>query len=150
VILDRLLHTRFVLPIAAFSILVSVLCLARYPAIGGDDVVLASTALNAVSHGSLARPTGNDLWLYTQGDARYAELTGETAMNDPSALAGVSYVIIDERQMTDRLTGLRNYVRSNFRLVAKVSPPFRPLPWAKTPPLDVKMYAREGSRPALK
>jgi hypothetical protein len=67
-----------------------------------------------------------------------------------TALADVSYVIVDERQISDRLTGLRNYVRRNFRLVAKVSPPFRPLPWAKTPPLDVKIYAREGSGPALK
>ena len=94
--------------------------------------------------------SGNDLWLYTQGDARYEQLTGETAMNDPGALADVSYVIIDERQMTDRLTGLRNYVRSNFRLVAKVSPPFRSLPWAKTPPLDVKIFARNGNGHASK
>jgi 4-amino-4-deoxy-L-arabinose transferase-like glycosyltransferase len=85
-----------------------------------------------------------DLWLYTQGGERFADVTGETAMNDSRALADITYILIDERQTANRLSGLCEYVRTNFRRVATVSPSFAPLPWAKVGPLDVEIYARDG------
>jgi 4-amino-4-deoxy-L-arabinose transferase-like glycosyltransferase len=84
-----------------------------------------------------------DLWLYTQGGQRFADVTGEIAMNDSHELANISHVIIDERQTADRLQGLRDYVHTNFKLVARVSPTFLPLPWAKAAPLDVDVYERD-------
>jgi 4-amino-4-deoxy-L-arabinose transferase-like glycosyltransferase len=87
-----------------------------------------------------------DLWLYTQGGGRFAEVTGETAMNEQKALAPVTYIVIDERQTANRLSGLREYVHDNFRLVATVSASFAPLPWAKLGPLDVEIYARDSSK----
>jgi hypothetical protein len=83
-----------------------------------------------------------NLWLYTQGEATFKQVTGETAMNDSTALADITHIVIDERMSASGLSGLRDYVRSNFRLVATVSPSFAPLPWARNPPLDVEIYAR--------
>jgi hypothetical protein len=87
-----------------------------------------------------------DLWLYTQGAERFEQVTGETAMNDSRALAHITHIVIDERQTANRLSGLRDYVRTNFRLLATVSPAFAPLPWARNPPLDVEIYARDSTK----
>jgi 4-amino-4-deoxy-L-arabinose transferase-like glycosyltransferase len=84
-----------------------------------------------------------DLWLYTQGLPIFAQVTGETAMNDSRALADITYIVIDEWQTANRLSGLRDYVRTNFRLVATVNPSFAPLPWARIAPLDVEIYTRD-------
>ena len=84
-----------------------------------------------------------NLWLYTQSAEIFGQVTGETAMNDPRALADITHIIIDERLTANRLSGLRDYVRTNFRLVATVSPSFAPLPWARNPPFDVEIYARD-------
>jgi hypothetical protein len=86
-----------------------------------------------------------DLWLYTQGGERFADVTGETAMNDSRALAHITHIVIDRRQTANRLPGLRDYVHTNFRLVATVSPTFTPLPWAKVAPLDVEIYQRDST-----
>jgi 4-amino-4-deoxy-L-arabinose transferase-like glycosyltransferase len=86
-----------------------------------------------------------DLWLYTQGGERFKQVTGETAMNDSRALADITHIVIDERQIGNRLSGLLDYVRTKFRLVATVSPSFAPLPWARNPPFDVKIYARDST-----
>ena len=83
-----------------------------------------------------------NLWLYPQGDTQFAQVTGTVAMNDPLALADVSYVVIDELQVHDYLQGLRDYLQSNFRLLVSITPRFNSLPWAKTPLLDVKIYER--------
>jgi 4-amino-4-deoxy-L-arabinose transferase-like glycosyltransferase len=87
-----------------------------------------------------------DLWLYTQGEPRFARQTGEDALNDPNVLAHVTHIVIDERETANRLQGLRDYVRTNFRLLAAVRPTFAPLPWARIAPLDVEIYARAGKR----
>jgi 4-amino-4-deoxy-L-arabinose transferase-like glycosyltransferase len=87
-----------------------------------------------------------DLWLYTQGLPRFAQVTGETAMNDSRALADITHIVIDERQAANRLSGLRDYVRTNFRLVATISPSFAPLPWARIAPLDVEIYTRDSTK----
>jgi hypothetical protein len=84
----------------------------------------------------------DDLWLYTQGEGRFAEVTGEHEMNDPRKLTDISYIVLDENQTANRLKGLQDYTRANFHIVAKVSPAFAPLPWAKTPALDVEIYER--------
>jgi hypothetical protein len=83
-----------------------------------------------------------DLWLYTQGERRFARQTREDAMNDPNVLAHVTHIVIDERETANRLQGLRDYVRTNFRLLGTVRPSFAPLPWARIAPLDVEIYAR--------
>jgi 4-amino-4-deoxy-L-arabinose transferase-like glycosyltransferase len=106
----------------------------------GARVVGPQTVWYALADGN------TDLWLYTQGAGRFAEVTGETAMNEPEALAPVTYIVIDERQTANRLSGLREYVHDNFRLVATVSASFAPLPWAKLGPLDVEIYARDSSK----
>ena len=62
-------------------------------------------------------------------------------MNDPRNLAVVTIVILQPNQLGDRLKGLRDYVRAYFVIVRHVRLPFAPLPWAKTPPPDVDIYA---------
>src|SRR5262249_27255115 len=84
-----------------------------------------------------------NLWLYTQGGERFEHVTGELAMNDPRALADITHIVLDKRLAANRLLGLRDYARNNFRLVATVSPSFAALPWARNPPLDVEIYARD-------
>lgn len=88
----------------------------------------------------------DDLWLYTQGERRFARQTGEDGMNDPKALAQVTHIVIDEPETANRLQGLRDYVRTNFRLLATVRPSFAPLPWARVAPLDVEIYARGAGK----
>ena len=52
----QLITPRLFVAIFALIIVLHVLCLGRYPAIGGDEVVNASSALNLVRQGILARP----------------------------------------------------------------------------------------------
>ncbi|MCM8794454.1 MAG: glycosyltransferase family 39 protein [Candidatus Omnitrophica bacterium] len=82
--------------------------------------------------------------IYTQGGSeRFNEPASENWLNNSDYLNSMDYIVIQESFVTkEYFPVLLRYVRDHLQLIGRVDPPFKSLPWAKTPPYRMDIYAR--------